>query len=190
MFPIDVTAEVEVLGRAPLKVREFEETRSAEGAPPITLSGLFLLPTENAQVRPFVEARAGVWHAEYDTALAYDASVVRLDGDLGFRMLPLAPPTSEGAWAVLPFFDAAIGLRTWSVLHPWWDDETLLGSAVALGAGFSLGDSKRHFLLRAHYEAAVGPAVRGVLDSALSDLHWTFDPVGGRLGIALGYGWR
>jgi hypothetical protein len=36
----------------------------------------------------------------------------------------------------------------------------------------------------------MGPKLQGVLDSALSDLSWTFDPVGGRLGVAIGYGWR
>ncbi len=190
MTPVDVAAEVAVLGRDPLAVTEFESAQRASGAPRITLAGTFLLPSERPTVRPFVEVRVGGWHAEYDTTLAYDATVLHFDGDLGFRLLPFAPVQKEGVWAPRPFVDFTLGARAWQLLQPWWNDEFLFGSAVGAAAGVTVGDSRRNLVVRVRYEAEVGPAVSGVLDSALSDLEWTVDPAGGRLGVAVGFGWR
>lgn len=190
MVPVDVAAEVSVLGRDPLTVQEFGSTIRPSGAPRITLLGTFLLPSERPSVRPFVEVRLGGWHAEYDTALAYDATVLNFEGDLGFRLMPFAPVEKEGVWAVRPFVDFTLGVRGWQLLQPWWDDELFLGSAVGAAAGVTVGDSRRNLVVRVRYEASVGPAVSGVLDAALSDLSWTFDPTTGRLGVAVGFGWR
>lgn len=190
MVPVDLAAEVSVLGRDPLTVHEFDAERSPSGAPRMGLGATFLLPGSQTVARPFVELRIAGWHANYDTALDYDATVLDLGGDLGFRITPFAPAEKAGAWAPRPFLDFTLGLRLWPLLHPWWEDELLLGSGAGIALGITLGDSHRNIVIRARYEAVVGPAVSGVVDSAKSDLVWTFDPTGGRLGVAVGFGWR
>ena len=190
MIPLDLSAEVGVLGRDPLSITEFGESLAASGAPRTGLGATFLLPDPRPNLRPFVDVRVSAWHADYHAELAYDATVLGLAADIGFRFLPIKPPDGEGVWAFRPFFDVAIGLREWSLLHRWWDDQFIVGSGAGLAAGFTLGDSRRNVIVRARYEASVGPALQGVLDSARSDLGWTLDPMGGQLGVSVGFGWR
>ncbi len=123
MVPLDLAAEVSVLGRAPLSVQEFDVAHSPSGAPRMGLGATFLLPSAQPVARPFVELRLAGWHADYDTELPYDATVLDLGGDLGFRVAPFAPSEIAGAWAPRPFLDFTLGVRLWPLLHPWWDDE-------------------------------------------------------------------
>lgn len=188
MTPFDLSAEVTVLGQPPVTAKEFDVAVGAESLPRIGVGGTFLLPGKNPMFQPIVDVRAGLWHGEFDAALDYSATVLDVGADIGFRLLPFA--SAPGPSWVRPFADVGIGLRTWGLFQPWWEDELVLGSGAELALGAEIGEANRCFVVRARYHMDLGPRLRGVLDSALSDFKWTLDPAGGHLSVAVGYGWR
>ena len=191
MFPIDLSAEVAVLGREPVAVEEGGAAVAPVGLPRIGADALFKLASPIGFAHPYAEAHLGVWHADFATGLAYDTTVLDLGIDLGYRVVaPEAAADAPDRFRVRPFADVGIGLRGWELFQPWWADQFVLGTAACASAGVLLGGRTGHVIVRVRYETVLADGAAGVLDSAASDLTWALGPEGGHLHAAVGYGWR
>ncbi len=191
MLPFDLSAEVNLLGRAPVVVTESGVELPNDGAPRVALRGNLFFPTSTALILPMIEVHTGLWHRDYDTGTPYDATVLDIGAEGGFRIVPFATMEAAGRpWLVHPLLELGVGLDARTLLHPWWRDEVYWATTGSVSVGAALGRSGDVWLVRVRYDNALGSRAAGTLDTAASDMGWSFDGNGGRLAVSVGYGWR